>query len=122
MYYCKDCEYEFLSAESRTERHRLDCEPFEKIWVCPRCKSSNIEKVRVKHCKYCGRRLADNKREYCNGYCKEKGQFLWEQQAKRKRKYEKSSLVGIVREIEKYNQTHKTKITYGKYVALIGGR
>ena len=122
MYNCKDCGYEFLTAEVKTERHRLDCEPFEKIVVCPNCKSTSIEKAKVRHCKYCGRRLADNNMEYCNSYCKEKGLFLWEQQAKRKKKYEKSSLVSVVREIEKYNQTHKTKITYGKYVALIGGR
>ena len=121
MYCCKDCGFEFLYADTKTERHNLDGVPFEKINVCPNCKGTNYEKVKKAHCRYCGRRISEEKDGYCNDYCKERGEILWEQQAKRRRMYEQSSLFGIVREIEEYNRTHKKKITYGEYIALKRG-
>ena len=119
MYHCKDCGFEFLYADTIIERHTLDSPPFEKIRVCPNCKSYNFDKAKTPHCRCCGRRLKSAELEYCSKECKIRGEFMWREQSRRRQLYENSSLVSIVRQLELYNKQHKTHYTYGNFVGKI---
>lgn len=119
MYHCKDCGFEFLYAATTFERHGLALPPFEKMQVCPNCKSHNFEKSKISHCRCCGRRINKANAEYCSKECKTKGEFMWREQARRRKLYENSSLISIARQLDEYNKQHKTHYTYGNFVGKI---
>ena len=119
MYQCQDCEHEFLYSECIEETHGLSFGPYEKISVCPYCKSQKFFKIENRYCKYCGRKLKSNELEYCSKECKRKGETMWREQARRKNLYEKSSLISVTRQLEEYNKLHNTKYTYGTFVGKI---
>lgn len=119
MYQCQDCDYEFLYSDSITERHNMQSPPYEKISVCPKCKSQNFSELRNRYCKYCGRKLKENETQYCSKECRRKGEIMWREQARRKNLYEKSSIISVTRQLEAYNKAHNTKYTYGTFVSEI---
>ena len=119
MYHCKDCGFEFLYADTIFERHGLALPPFEQIQVCPNCKSRNFERTKISHCRCCGRRINKANTEYCSKECKIKGEFMWREQSRRRKLYENSSLISVTRQLDEYNEQHKTNYTYGNFVGKI---
>lgn len=81
-------------------------------------KSQDFEKNYF-YCRYCGARLKDGRTEYCDSRCRRMGQYLWEKQQKRKRKWLQSPLAKIVSKVESYNKAFKTNYSYGYFVAYI---
>lgn len=118
MFYCKDCGINFQKPKKIIETQGLTSPPFEKNYICPKCKSSNISERVTRYCRYCGRTLKYNSGNYCNENCKKAGEKLWNKQIKRKTKEDSSELNLIVRETEKYNKEHGTNLSYGQYVAF----
>ena len=88
MYRCQDCEFEFLYAKQHEEHHQQTEPPFEKLCVCPNCKSTNFSKIKIRYCRFCGRKLKANMSEYCTKECKMRGDIMWREQARRKNLYE----------------------------------
>lgn len=39
---CKDCRHQFNIPDVYTEKHNLDCAPYERVTICPKCKSENF--------------------------------------------------------------------------------
>lgn len=119
MYICKDCGLKFENPLCITERHSLSAPPYESIYVCPRCKSTTFKKCEIKYCRCCGARLQGEQTVYCSSSCKEKGDKLWKKQLQQRKKLYEHPLFTLVREVDDYNQKHKTRLSYGQYVALI---
>lgn len=119
MYYCKDCKSKFENFKTATERHGLDCPPYEKIDVCPYCMSENIEEYTVKHCRYCGARLKRLDGVYCNNECRRKGEKLWRIETKRRKQLAQSPINITVKKLEEYNKLHNTNYSYGQFVSII---
>lgn len=119
MYLCTQCGCEFKNPVKLTEKHNLDNPPYENIYVCPICKSTNFEKEKVYHCRCCGAKLSGDNKDYCSPACKKKGEQLWLKEIKRKKLLADSSVYSLVREVENYNKNNGTKYSYGQYVALI---
>ena len=71
------------------------------------------------HCRYCGARLKEGRTEYCNDLCRRAGQYLWQKQQRRRRKWLNSPLSHIVARVEEYNRANKTTYSYGYFVAYI---
>lgn len=118
MFYCRDCGHNFDKPDKIFENHKLNSPPFEKMYICPNCKSSNIKEKAVRYCRYCGKTLKKDVGNYCNEACRTAGEKLWNKQLCREAKEYSSELNLIVRETEKYNKTHITKLSYGQYVAF----
>ncbi len=57
------------------------------------------------------------KGDYCSSSCKKRGEYLFETEKIRKKELFESPLYKAVREIEKYNKTHGTHLSYGQYFA-----
>lgn len=121
MYTCLECSFEFKNAIKITERHTLTAPPYESIYVCPNCKSGDYVKKEISHCRCCGAKLTDGKKEYCSDSCKEKGEKLWLKEIKRKQLLSDSNIYRLVREVEEYNKNNRTKYSYGQYVAFKKG-
>lgn len=119
MYTCLECGCEFKNPIKLTEKHNLKTPPFELIYVCPTCKSTDFAESNLHHCRCCGAKLSSDKTEYCSEFCKIKGEKLWEKEVKRKKLLSDSPLFRLVREVDNYNSKHKTKYSYGQYVALV---
>lgn len=119
MYQCRDCGCEFETAGVEFERHGLDCPPYERILVCPVCRSTDFEEQKHPHCRCCGALLPPGRREYCSDACRVRGKKLWEQQQHRRTALRENPLVMLVREADEYNRLHGTCYTYGQYTALI---
>ncbi len=119
MYHCLSCESGFKTPILLYEKHNLKDPPYERIYVCPICKSTDYEKMYSSHCHCCGAKLTNGKKDYCSDTCKIKGEKLWLKEFKRKKLLYDSDLYSIVRETEAYNKNHNTKYSYGQYVALI---
>ncbi len=49
---CNDCNAFFKNADFYDEKHGLNNPPFEKIPICPRCKSSNFTSFNLKMDKF----------------------------------------------------------------------
>lgn len=119
MYQCRDCGYRFEYTASVFERHGLDNPPYERIAVCPNCKSTDFSEITVDHCRCCGARLTGNQKEYCNDSCRRNGERMWERERVR-RQYRKSNPLSVlIDEADAYNRAHGTCYTYGQYVAFI---
>ena len=66
MYECFECERHFEEPDFIVETHGLDSPPYEKIGVCPYCKSFFRE---MYQCKICGEWFTDD--ELTMGVCDE---------------------------------------------------
>ena len=119
MYTCLECGCEFKNPIKLTEKHNLNTPPFESIYVCPTCKSTDFAESKVYHCRCCGAKLSREKTEYCSESCKIKGEKLWLKEVKRKKLLSDSPLFRLVREVDDYNAKNNTKYSYGQYVALV---
>lgn len=117
MYYCQDCKKEFEYVEVVFERHGLDNPPFERLKLCPFCHSEHFKELSGTHCKYCGSKL-DKNGDYCSEYCRKLGEKLWERQSEQRLARNKSLLELTLRELDSYNKSHGTKLSYGQYIAL----
>ena len=119
MYSCSECGYEFQNPVKLIEKHALLNPPYESIYVCPKCKSTCFEKVKIKHCHCCGAKLNKTQTDYCSEECKLLGDKLWKMEIKRKKLLSDTPLFKLVREVEIYNKRNNTSYSYGQYVALI---
>ena len=119
MHCCKDCGHEFTYCDYIEEDHTKEGIAYEKIRVCPNCKSSNFTEQEAQHCRCCGRKLPRGTQEYCNSLCRRRGELMWQEQAKRRNIKYKSPIELIIREIEEYNKAHNTNYSYGFYVGNI---
>lgn len=119
MYYCQNCRSEFETPDIITETHGLSSPPFEKTCVCPFCNSTDFTKITVRYCHACGARLYGDNDVYCNDSCRLTATRLQEKETKRRKALEESPLKILIREVEKYNNEHNTKFSYGQYVTLI---
>ena len=119
MYYCKNCGLEFAEPEKTYETHIFSDTPFELLYICPGCKSGNFYEKNLTHCRCCGGKLHKGQVEYCCESCKSKGEKLWLNELKRRRRELKDPLKMIVRECISYNKENNTNYSYGQYVAII---
>ncbi len=119
MYFCRECSCEFQNPVKLTEKHNLENPPYEHIYVCPTCKSTNFKTKQVYHCRCCGAKLQDGKKDYCSVSCKSKGEKLWQKELRRKKLLSDSAVYALIREVEIYNKQNGTKYSYGQYVALV---
>lgn len=119
MYRCKDCGKNFHTPKIITERHNLEQPPYEKRFVCPECQSGEITENVNRYCRCCGAILRDGAEEYCDRFCRRRGQKLWENERRRYRRYNLSPLSKTVAQVDEYNRTHGTHLSYGQYVAYV---
>lgn len=120
MYYCKNCRCEFEEPKIIIETHGLSSPPYESFCVCPFCRSTDFSEIRIKYCHACGARLyGDNNTNYCNDSCRITDIRLRKKEATHRKKINESPLATLIREVDKYNAEHNTKVSYGQYVALI---
>ncbi len=118
MYICHDCNTPFSLPEKITEKHGLNCPPYETISVCPYCKSQNFELKKREFCRYCGVRLPKNKTDYCSDSCEKRGEKLFSKQQNHKQKILNSTIYKAVRQVENYNKEYRTRLSYGQFFAL----
>ena len=119
MYYCNDCESEFEKYRKVCERHSLDSPPYEILYVCPFCSSTDFTEISATHCRSCGAKLLSAGEKYCSAECETRGNIL-KRKLNKKLEYQLNDPVyKIAREIESYNKKNKTNLSYGKYVAFI---
>jgi predicted amidophosphoribosyltransferase len=118
MYTCLDCGFQFENPLNLQEKHGLDTPPFETLSVCPHCKSSNYETATNRYCHCCGAKMPDSYGNYCSKKCENRGKKLWQRQHDKGETLYNSEIYKLVREIDSYNQLHKTRISYGQYVSL----
>ena len=116
MYYCQDCERTFKRLKRITETHSLPNEPYEHFFVCPFCKSANVKKKPVRHCKCCGARMY-KEGDYCSAACRRRGEYLWETERRRKKEWEQHPLRLAIKEVEDYNKQTGKNLSYGQYFA-----
>jgi len=119
MYICLDCRCEFENPAILTEKHNLSYPPYEHFCVCPFCKSTNYKKEETKYCHCCGARLNPSQEKYCSKKCRINAQKLQIQELKRHKLISNSYVYKTVREVEDYNRKNNTRLSYGRYVALI---
>ena len=43
MFKCTECNAEFYAPEYYEETHGLDCGPYERVGICPECKSTDFK-------------------------------------------------------------------------------
>ena len=117
MFICNDCGCEFEKPDFLTEKHGLDSPPYEKICVCPKCQNTNYKKI-AQYCKCCGAKLSLSQKDFCSEACRTKSQKLRMSEQKRLKLIQDSFVYHTVREVEEYNRKHKTRLSYGQFVAL----
>ena len=118
MYYCRDCGCRFLQPERYYETHGLGAPPYEKVYYCPNCKSTDFCEEEKHYCRACGARIK-NGGEYCSSLCRRRGDEMRKRERLRRIADEKNPLLLIVRETEEYNKQHGTTLSYGEYTALV---
>lgn len=119
MFYCRNCGFEFEKPENIYENHGMLSPPFEKISVCPNCRSDRIFQKNITHCRCCGARLPKGIHDYCSEWCREKGEKLYALERKRRRITEQSPVCEIIKQLKKYNTEHGTDLSYGQFVAFV---
>lgn len=119
MYYCKECGREFEAPQRIYEMHGQSYTPYETLYICPFCRSTEFSKKESTHCRMCGARLKNGAKEYCSEACKIKGEKLWLKQSIKNRMMLESPINKILREKNAYNFKNGTNYSYGQYVALI---
>lgn len=118
MYICNNCGNEFDSPAVIEEKHALETPPYEKIYVCPRCKTTDYENAEYRYCRCCGARLSQKDELYCSSRCESNGKKLYQKELAQKRQLADSPLYKLVREIESYNLKSQKRLSYGQYVSL----
>jgi hypothetical protein len=43
MFKCTECNAEFYAPDEYEETHGLDCGPYERVGICPKCKSTDYK-------------------------------------------------------------------------------
>ncbi len=119
MYYCKSCNKRFENPILKTETHRLNFPPFERLYLCPFCQATNFEEVKTTHCRCCGARIIEKQGEFCSDRCKIRFEKLHKAEYKHKKQVNDSAIYKFLREVDQYNKQHNTKYSYGQYVAHI---
>lgn len=119
MYYCKNCGGEFETPDKTYEKHGLDTPPYEVVFICPYCSSSNFKEKISTHCRCCGARLKKNDKEYCSNVCRKKGEKLWEKERLKLNLQRESPINKIIKELKSYNEQNGTDYSYGQYVSLL---
>ena len=119
MYYCNNCGGEFYSPKVLKEMHGLSSPPYEKLLVCPICKSDSFYEINTTHCRACGAKLSRAGSEYCGVSCRAKGEKLWLKQRLNKEAMSENPLFKKVRELERFNKENSTDLSYGRYVAFL---
>lgn len=119
MYTCLECGCEFDNPAKLTETHSLCNPPYEKIYVCPSCKSTSFKEKTIKHCRCCGAKLILDNSDYCSDICKAKGEKLRLKEIEHKKLLSNSPIYSLVREVDDYNQKNNTKLSYGQFVAFV---
>lgn len=122
MYYCNNCENEFVKPTKVLETHGLSTPPFEVFYLCPFCNSNNFKEVEIKYCRCCGARIKNGTASFCSTECKITAQKLRLAEYKKTKQLTESPLIILIREVESYNKSHQTNYSYGQYVALIKPR
>ena len=122
MYYCNNYENKFEKPKRTFETHGLSSPPFEVFYLCPFCDSTNFKEVETKYCRCCGARIKNSATGYCSTECKKTGEKLRLAEYKKTKQLAESPLIMLIREVDNYNKIHKTKYSYGQYVALIKPR
>ncbi len=118
MYVCNECQQEFTSPVKLTQRHGLSSPPYEILYVCPRCKSTDYKKKSAEYCRCCGARLKNSDSDYCSEECQTNGMKLQARERKRRKVLYDSDLFARVREVDRYNRLHNTRYSYGQYELL----
>ena len=119
MFYCKKCGGEFEIYDKQTEMHGFCSPPFEESFLCPYCGSNNIEEKEKTYCKCCGIKLRNNEKVFCSDECRKHWKLLLRKELKRRKEYESSPLIELIKEVEIYNKANKTNLSYGQYVDFI---
>lgn len=119
MYICLECGFKFEYPVTIREKHGFCMPPYETFTVCPRCKTTNYEKEELKFCHCCGVKLKENQTDYCSSLCKKRAKMLRQKEANKKNLLFDNPIYEFVREVEKYNQNHQKKLSYGQFAALI---
>ena len=119
MYRCKDCNRKFEIPKKVIETHGQTAPPFEVFYLCPFCNSTNFEKIIVGYCRCCGRRLNKPSDYYCSESCRLNAIKLKRKEELRKQALIRNPLSILIKEVEDYNNEHKTKYSYGQYVTII---
>lgn len=119
MYYCKNCGGEFESPEKTYEKHGLSSPPFEPLYICPYCSSTEFREKTATHCRCCGAKLKKGDTEYCSISCRKKGEKLWERERLRLNLQQESPINKIIKELQGYNKLNGTNYSYGQYVSLM---
>ena len=118
MNYCDNCGYEFSTPEKVYENHGFSSPPFELQLVCPNCNSTSFHEKITTHCRCCGAKLSQNKKEYCSNTCREKGRILRNKEIAKNNYLRRSPINEIIRALIIYNKENNTNYSYGQYVAL----
>ena len=119
MYECQDCGHIFEFTVLSIEKHGLDTPPFEKFGKCPVCSSGFFREIKRAHCRCCGARLPLGRIDYCDEYCRKRGNELWKREALRRTKHNTDPLTILLKQIDEYNKLHSTRYSYGQFVALV---
>ena len=118
MYYCNNCGGEFHSPKVLREMHGLNTPPYERLLVCPICKSDSFYEINTTHCRACGAKLSHEGSEYCSYVCKAKGEKLWQKQKLNIKLINEHPLFKKIRELERFNRENSMCLSYGQYVAF----
>lgn len=119
MYYCPECGLEFSAPKKDFETHGYNSPPFESIYCCPNCNGTSFYEKITTHCRCCGAKIGNNKKDYCSDVCEKKGEKLWMREIKRRKMHLTHPLFSMVREVNLYNSENGTNYSYGQYIALI---
>ncbi|MBE6750097.1 MAG: hypothetical protein E7560_02920 [Ruminococcaceae bacterium] len=119
MFYCDNCGAQFEEPKKVLETHGNATPPYEKLFICPFCKSCLFHEKSNTHCRCCGAKLKVAGTDYCSDTCRQQGIKLREKERKRKRLLSSHPINEIIRQLEIYNKEHNTNYSYGQFVALI---
>ena len=119
MFKCKKCGAVFNSCDTFMERYYPTVLPVSGHKHCPECKSDRVGLYEGKFCACCGIRI-EEWQEYCSPDCERLAKILKEREEKRKKLVRSFELSLAVREVEDYNRTHGTRLSYGEYFAKKG--
>lgn len=116
MYYCTDCK--IFIEDPKQKNFKINGRT-ERRAVCPVC-GENLVLLKPEYCRYCGARLKDAAGDgYCGDECRRLGKKLWTRELRRRRRIKADPIARILRMLTDYNREHKTKYSYGQFVALV---
>ncbi len=118
MYICLECGCEFEQPIKIKEKHNQTAPPFETLYVCPHCKSTDFKNGVSEFCRCCGARLTENQTDFCSESCKNRREKLWKKELKHKKYISDNPIFKFVREIDAYNKKHNARLSYGQFAFL----